>query len=125
MKYSIEEENAVSCEGKTTPLGVCLDLTVKNADNVDGTFQVIGYIDRYNMNTDEFVGREEISESQNIKAADKHKFSFVLGIDASDNWLYGYNVNVPTKSIKKQETRYRDVEKTRTVTKYRTEMVPC
>jgi PGF-pre-PGF domain-containing protein len=123
LKYKVEQENSFRCNGITSPLGVCLDLTIKNEDSIDGDFQVVGYLERYNG--DKFVENEQSIKSQNIKAYDSYKFSFVFDITASESWLYGYDINVPSKSVGKQETRFRDVVKTRTKTEYKTEYGPC
>lgn len=123
ISYVVEKEDAINCYGKSSPWGACISLIIKNTDDSGGIFSVKGYIDKYNIDTDKFTGRSEETQSENIEPNEKHEFSFILDRDFRDNWIYFYDIEAPTKSIEKTETRYQDVTKTRTLTKYRTEKV--
>jgi len=124
IKYVIEKENSVDCHGKYSTFGACVDLTIKNTDDTNGVFEVAVYIDKYSKN-DELIGREEKTQSQNIKAGDSYKFSFVFDVDVSEKWIYGYDIKTPSKPVERQGIKFEDVEKIRTVTEYRTETGPC
>lgn len=125
IKYVIEKENSADCHGKYSIFGACIDLTIKNIDDTNGVFEVTVYVDKYNRATDELIIREEKTQSQNIKIGNSYKFSFVFDVDVSEKWIYGYDIKTPSKPIERQGIKFQDVEKTRTITKYRTETGPC
>lgn len=119
IKYSVKESSD-SCYKQTGSLAACIDITIENLDDAGGTFSVTLHLDRYNI-LNEFVGKADETQSEFIEAGKSHKFSFKLDVNTGESWSYNYDIEIPNKQ--KQQTDYRDVEKTRTVTKYRLENV--
>jgi hypothetical protein len=119
LKYSVKETSA-SCYKDIGTWAACIDITIENLDDSDGTFSVTIRLDKYNI-IKEFVGTSEETQSELIEAGKTHTFSFKIDTKTGESWVYNYDIGVPNKQ--NQISDYHDVEKTRTVTRYKLENV--
>lgn len=116
IKYTIKEQSCNCCPIRILGGTVCPCITIKNIDDTGGYFAVTSYI---------YKGGTTYQASKNIyiHPDNEEKFQFEYSVGWFETPSCNFNIQEPTKQIEKQEIRYREVEKTRTVTKLRTEIV--
>lgn len=88
------------------------DCTITNLDSEAGTFSI-----RIGFN----VNGQQLEETQSRYIYPQSSEKFVFERDAKVDACYCYETDIPTKQICRDVTQYREVTKTRTVTRYRIE----
>ena len=88
----------------------CYQLEVMNIDAIGGEFIV-------NCNFETLYKNLGDNQKLYIKPGDTQTFKLEADVDIGEDTITRCNVEPPTKT----KTRYKDVQRTRTVTKYRTE----
>ncbi len=88
----------------------CYYVTVTNLDSIGGVFEV-------NCDFQTLNRRLSDSDSSYIKPGESFKFTCEADVDFGEDIKGSYFVSPPIK----EETRYKDVQRTKTVTKYREE----
>ncbi|MCK9568035.1 hypothetical protein M0R72_03715 [Candidatus Pacearchaeota archaeon] len=88
------------------------DCTITNLDDEAGVFSItIGFN----------VGNERLEETQNKYIYPQSSETFIVEKDATIDSCYCYENSIPSKQVCKDVTKYKEVIKTRTVTRYKTE----
>ena len=108
LKYNWDNSVEYNC-GSIFDYYGCMDIGIENIDTVGGIFSVKCKIRTLN---DELYDTKETY----IKPGDTEKITCGVDISAGDDFEVTYTITPPTKT----ETKYKEVERTRTITKYRT-----
>ena len=111
LKFSSNEMSSESCSDFGN-YKKCYYINVNNLDTTGGTFKVDCKFETLNRNLYD-------SQTLFIQAGETKKFTCIADTDLGEDVKGSYIVTPSTKT----ETKYRDVERTKKIVKYRTEKV--
>jgi len=109
LKYTTSKSTEYGC-GELFNHESCYTIRVNNLDTVGGTFQMSCKVQALNRELHD-------TDSGYVKPGDFKDFVCQVDTDFGEDNKLIYDINAPTKT----ETKHKDVQRTRTITKYKTE----